>query len=210
MSLPAGVAVALAPTAHPALATSLDSMGCRIRPVPVVGGRAWWGDLAPDEWVAFSQPNRLGLVERPPRAVPALVETDVRFTSLLDGGACSRVLIDGGWVVREWSARPSPLVVDLAERTEFLRRAIDALPGVTVVGEAPWLGAVAFLGGRPGFAVRPPIAGAPGLGVVRVGEGGGRRELLRLAEAVIGRESVLTGSDDTPHRRLPELKLCIP
>ncbi len=203
--------VAVAPTSRPVLFEVLKAEGFGMRVVPSIGGVAWWVDVTQGDTIAFSQPNRLGLVEKPPAGVSALVEVDRRFGSLLQGGTRSRIFDGSGWFTGLFDQpHPDPEVMELAYRSEFLRRTLDALPGVAVVGDGPWLGAVGFLGGHPRFATAPPIPGLPGLGVVAVTAETSRRELHRIAGLVADLPAT-TGHDQTiPRRRLKPLDLCIP
>jgi hypothetical protein len=186
--------------------------GCSIEWAPAPGGVAWWGSRSDDHLLVASQPSRLGLRETLPGGVEALVEVDRRFLSLLSGGEHTTLWSNETILRDRFEHRPDRGAIDLARATDFLRRRIEAHRGVAVVGTAPWLGAVPFLGGAPHTRLEPPMPGLPGLGVAPI-TSTTRRALEALAAAVVadGPEPAPPGGGvDLPRRRLGDLTLPIP
>lgn len=160
-----------------------------------------------------SQPSRLGLRESLPAGVDAVVEVDPGFLSLLTGGQHTTIWSNGTILRGRFVHQPDRVAIDLARATDFLRRRIEAHRGVTVVGPAPWLGTVPFLGGAAHTRIEPPVPGLPGLGVASVTSPTTRGALESLAAAVVARdpEPVSPGGGvDLPRRRLADLRLPIP
>lgn len=201
------------PGTSPRLVEWLLERECSVEWAPAPGGTAWWGSRSDDQLLVASQPSRLGLRETLPAAVEALVEVDSRLVSLLCGGEHTSIWLDGTIRRDRFEHQPDQAAVGLARATDFLRRRIDAHRGVTVIGSAPWLGAVPFLGGAPHTRIVPAVPGLPGLGVARIASPITRRELEALASAVdsVHPAPVDAGAEvDLPRRRLGDLRLPIP
>ncbi len=175
---------------------------------PAPGGLAWWGSITEDRIVVASMPNRIGLAESLPAGRPALVGAATRWHSLLEGGSHTAVLSDGELQHHGWTAAPTAEVEALAQAADFVRRRLDSLPSVTVLGPGPWLGMVPFLGGPPDLRVNPPIPGLPGLNVVDV-LSTDPPVLRALVDQVSGAASP-PGGGSLPRRRLKDLTLRIP
>jgi len=201
-----------APGTSPRLVQWLLDRGCSIDWAPAPGGVAWWGNRSDDHLLVASQPSRLGLRETLPAGVDTLVEVDPRLLSLLSGGEHTTIWSNETTLRDRFEHRPDREAIDLARATDFLRRRIEAHRGVTVVGTAPWLGAVPFLAGAPHTRLQPTVPGLPGLGVASI-TSTTRRALEALAAAVVADEpepASLGGGVDLPRRRLPDLRLSIP
>lgn len=201
-----------APGTSPRLIHWLLERECSIDWAPAPGGVAWWGSRSDDHLLVASQPSRLGLRETLPAGVETLVEVDSRFLTLLTGGEHSTVWSNGTMLRDHFEHGPDQTVMDLARATDFLRRRIEAHRGVTVVGSAPWLGAVPFLGGSRHTRIEPSVPGLPGLGVAPV-TSTSRKALEAVAAAVVAEEpepGSTGGGADLPRRRLGDLRLPIP
>lgn len=201
------------PGTSPRLIQWLIERQCTIDWAPAPGGIAWWGSRSDDHLLVASQPSRLGLRESLPERVDAVVEIDPRFVSLLTGGAHTTIWLNESILRDRFEHRPDREAMDLARATDFLRRRIEAHRGVTVVGPAPWLGTVPFLGGAAHTRIDPPVPGLPGLGVAAIATPATRGTLESLAAAVVvhSPEPVPPGRGvDLPRRRLADVRLPIP